>query len=90
MECGKIEFVPPLRVVRQYLVRISYREPTYELYTGRTTPKHYRVIYELTATTEQNAVSQAIAEFKHITSLSSVGWQREIVDVQVEEIRKAS
>lgn len=67
-----------------YKVTVSYREPTYEARTGpRAAP--YRWTYRLLADSEQTARRRALAEFEAVTRLSSVGWSREVVAVDVQE-----
>lgn len=69
-----------------YRVRILYRERTYEKRAGAK-PEPYRWTYKLQAPSEQQAVDLAVAEFQHIARLSSVGWVREIVAIEVHECR---
>ena len=71
-----------MQLVRCYVVEIQYREPTYELRVGPK--KHpYSMTYKIHTTSEDSAAAKAIAEFERITEVSSVGWIREIVDVDV-------
>ncbi len=67
---------------RAFLVEVRYREPSYEARHGaREAP--YRFRYRLSAPTEEAAIASALREFEHVTSLSSVGWAREVVDVHI-------
>ncbi len=66
-----------------YKVTVSYREPTYEERTGpRATP--FRWTYSLLADSADHARRRALSEFHEVTRLSSVGWTRVIVAVDVE------
>jgi hypothetical protein len=63
-------------------VRIEYREPTYRSPAGPR-PVPYSWIFVVHARSEQAAISGAIAWFKDMARLSSVGWVREIVSAVV-------
>ena len=67
---------------RAWLVRILYREPTYELEAG---PKKdpYSWTYRIEADTEERAISQALDEFRMMERQSSVGWVRVICGTEV-------
>ena len=67
-----------------FAVTIRYREPTYELQTGRV--REYSSCFVIYAPEEQEAAGHAVARFKHIEALSSVGWTREIVQVEVRRV----
>ena len=66
-----------------YRVRIDYREPTYEARYG---PKRapYSWTYEIMAPDEQEAARLALLEFQDTARVSSVGWIREVVAIQVQ------
>lgn len=67
-----------------YKVVVSYREPSYEEQTGpRATP--YRWTYAIRAESEEEARQRALSEFREVSRLSSVGWWREVVAVEVRE-----
>ncbi|MBX5480239.1 MAG: hypothetical protein IRZ16_00095 [Myxococcaceae bacterium] len=67
---------------RAWLVRILYREPTYELNSGpRREP--YCWTYRITAETEDRAIAQALEEFRLMERHSSVGWVRVITGTEV-------
>ena len=71
-----------------FRVRIHYREPTYELRSGsRDRPFHWT--YRVSAENAQAAQAQAVREFRQMTRLSSVGWTREIVLIELENDRAA-
>lgn len=72
-----------LRLVRDYLVRVSYREPTFEEAEpeARST---YTWTWRIAAPGEDEAKKKAIREFDRMQLLSSVGWIREVVDIHVE------
>lgn len=73
---------------KYFRVRIEYREPEFEARTGaRETP--YRFTYRIAAGSDVQAREDALAEFSETTALSSVGWRREIVAVNVEPIDDA-
>ena len=71
---------PSLRLVRDFLVRVSYREPTFE--PEARAP--YTWTWRISAPGEDEAKSKAIREFDRMQLLSSVGWVREVVDIHVE------
>ena len=66
-----------------YKVTVRYREPTYE---ARNTPRRdpFRWTYTLSAEGEDQARRRALHEFREVTRLSSVGWSREVVAVDVQ------
>ena len=67
-----------------YKVVVSYREPSYEDLTGpRAAP--YRWTYAIVAESEEEARRRALSEFREVSRLSSVGWWREVVGVEVRE-----
>lgn len=69
----------------QFLVEILYREPGYEARHGpREQP--YRWRYAVSASSPATAEGMALAEFKTIASLSSVGWIREVVAVHISTV----
>ncbi len=63
-----------------FLVRIEYREPTYELAVGRK-PKAYSWTYRVHGRSREDAERLALAEFQQMARLSDVGWVREIVGI---------
>lgn len=67
-----------------YRVRILYREPSYERRAGAKR-EPYRWTYEVPASSQDQAVDCAVAEFHRMARLSSVGWVREIVAIEVHE-----
>jgi hypothetical protein len=68
----------------RYQVVVSYREPGYEERVGpRATP--YRWTYAVVAENEEEARATALREFREVSRLSSVGWWREVVGVEVRE-----
>lgn len=65
-----------------FIVEVQYREPGYEARTGaRDEPFRFR--YRITACNETQARWFALDEFRRISALSSVGWIRDIVGVDV-------
>jgi len=71
-----------------YRVRVWYREPTYEARTGpRAAP--FRWTYTVRAEGEEEARRRALREFEEMSRLSSVGWSREVVAVEVEPAQPA-
>jgi hypothetical protein len=70
------------RCARRFLVEVRYREPSYETRHGRRALP-YRFRYSIEALDERAAEQLAVAEFHRITALSSVGWTREIVEIDV-------
>lgn len=68
--------------MRQLLVDILYREPSYEDRHGRReTP--YRWRYRVEAFSEAHATQLALDEFRRIEAMSSVGWARDVVEICV-------
>lgn len=66
----------------QFIVEIHYREPGYELrYGARDQPFRFR--YRIDASSEESARSYALEEFRRISEMSSVGWIRDVVCVDV-------
>ncbi len=69
---------------RSFIVRIFYREPTYELQAGpRSEP--YSWTYRIVADNEEGAIQQACEEFRAMERQSSVGWVRVISGTEVRE-----
>ena len=77
--------IAPLVVVplSRYLVHIRYREPSYELRAGRKAFP-YAFTFEVAARDEHKARQRALQLFDETARQSSVGWMRQIIDVQVE------
>ena len=78
--------VPAILAIRrgptEFIVEIRYREPSYEAREGeRDEPFRFR--YRIYAGTADAATSLALDEFRRITKLSSVGWIRDVVSVDV-------
>ncbi|HEY3353861.1 MAG TPA: hypothetical protein VGQ83_11480 [Polyangia bacterium] len=71
---------------RRFRVRIFYREPTYETRFGPR-PDPHRWTYEVEAAGEDEAERLARARFRGDAESSWVGWVRQIVDVEVAEVR---
>lgn len=66
----------------QFIVEIQYREPGYELRHGaRDEPFRFR--YRINASGEDSAKWYALEEFRRISAMSSVGWIRDVVGVDV-------
>ena len=66
----------------QFIVEIHYREPNYETRHGaRDEPFRFR--YRIHASTAECARWLALDEFRRVTELSSVGWIRDVVRVDV-------
>lgn len=66
-----------------FRVRIIYREPTYEAATGKTCGA-YSGTFLVSAPSHVAAANRAMNQFRELERLSSVGWVREVVEVQVE------
>jgi hypothetical protein len=66
----------------EFIVEVRYREPGYEA-RNESGPKPYRFRYRIKATSEANAASQALAEFRAITALSGSGWVRDVIGCDV-------
>lgn len=79
----------PLRLVRDYLVRVTYREPNFE----EAEPKArspFTWTWRIAAAGVEEAKNRAIREFDRMQLLSSVGWIREVVDIHVEPAPRSS
>lgn len=68
--------------MRQLLVEIRYREPSYEERHGRR-ELPYRWRYRVDAVSEAHATELALGEFRRIEAMSSVGWTRDVVEICV-------
>jgi 1,2-phenylacetyl-CoA epoxidase PaaB subunit len=68
--------------MRQLLVEIRYREPSYEERHGRR-ESPYRWRYRVDAANEAHATQLALDEFRRIEAISSVGWARDVVEIRV-------
>jgi len=73
----------PSRLLREYLVRLDYREPSLELHTQVERPP-FTWTYRVVARTEEAAIANGLAQFREMEALSSVGWGREICGVHAE------
>lgn len=66
----------------EFIVEIRYREPNYEAREGeRDEPFRFR--YRIHAGNAEAATSLALDQFRRISELSSVGWIRDVVSVDV-------
>lgn len=63
-------------------VCVRFIEPTFDQHLHRESETRFWT-WEGSASTSASASSQAIAEFKRLWALSSVGWVREIQGVSV-------
>jgi hypothetical protein len=85
--------MPTLSVVKrrsptQFIVEIHYREPGYEARHGaRDEPFRFR--YRIDAGNAESARWLALDEFRRIAELSSVGWVRDVVGVDVIPVIRA-
>jgi len=69
----------------QYCVTIRYREPTYAVHhEPRLRP--YSFTFWIDAVDDASAREKAVTEFWKTAELSSVGWIREIVEVEVKPL----
>lgn len=73
----------PLRLIRDFLVRVTYREPTFEE-AEPAARAPFTWTWRIAAPGEEEARLRAIREFDRMQMLSSVGWIREVVAVHVE------
>ena len=64
-------------------VRIEFREPTFELATEPRAEPYTWTVDDVEAKSAEEAGSIAVTRFKHLASLSNVGWVREIERVSV-------
>lgn len=61
---------------RKYRVVIPYREPTYEVHTGKPRKRPYRAPYEVMASTTEKAIINALELFERDAKHALVGWVR--------------
>lgn len=73
---------------RGYLVRILYREPTYELEAGEKR-EPYSWTWRIDAENEERAIARALDEFRAMERQSGVGWVRVITGTSVSPERGA-
>ena len=66
-------------------VVVRYREPSYEAYAGAK-EQPYRWTFAANTSDAREATALAVDEFRRMERLSSVGWVREIVDVEVSSV----
>lgn len=71
-----------LRKVSKYRVHVKYIEPGYAQRHGEP-PRLYHWQREIMARHAQHARTLVMAQFEHMARSSSVGWQRQVVLVQV-------
>jgi hypothetical protein len=69
--------------MRPYQVRIHYREPTYELYSGRKA-RPYSCSCTVQAQNGAEAKRLALMQFEELQRRSAVTWAREIVLVELD------
>lgn len=69
-------------MAHHYVVCIEFREPTYEFTVPREQPFTW-TLKDVEARDEEEARVVAVDRFKHLASLSGVGWVREIETVRV-------
>ena len=60
----------------RYKVIIPYREPTYELHSGKPRKNPYIAPYVVAAVTREGAIRSALELFKRDAHYSHVGWRR--------------
>ena len=72
--------------MKSFVVIIHYREPTFDLRQPGGVPRMRLFVHDLTATDASEARWGAVAEFQRAALLSSVGWVREAVAIQVTEV----
>lgn len=70
-----------------YRVTIYYREPTYELATGRRR-EPYSWTFEVESHSVEAARREAMREFDELARISSVGWVRRVERVLTEPPRQ--
>lgn len=71
-----------------FVVELRYREPGYEARHGaREAP--YRFRYRVEAASAELALRQALADFRHIASISGVSWSRDVVGYDVTPVDAA-
>jgi hypothetical protein len=69
-------------MLHHYQVTIRYREPSYEHSAGRKA-EPYRWTFEIDSADHDGARRSAVSQFREMERLSSVGWIREIEQVDV-------
>jgi hypothetical protein len=70
-------------MAHHYVVCIEFREPTYELGNEPREQPFTWTLKDVEARSEDEARVVAVDQFKHLASLSGVGWVREIETVRV-------
>jgi hypothetical protein len=76
--------------MKTYVVIIHYREPTFDLRQPGGAHRMRVFVHDLPAKDASGARWGAMAEFQRAALLSSVGWVREAVAVQVAEVGKVA
>lgn len=71
---------------RRFKIAIKYREPTYELGAGRKPEPFIGGSFEIPAEDAVEALRIALRRFDEMQKLSSVGWVREVVHVEIDLI----
>lgn len=77
------------RAIAVWHVRVTFIEPTFDLFVGRESATRFWT-WEGTALTPTAARCRAVTEFKRLSVESSVGWVRDIQGVSVELHRQAT
>lgn len=72
-------------MAHHYVVCIEFREPTYEMATTPREQPFTWTLKDIVARDEEEARLLAVGRFRHLASLSGVGWVREIETVRVSE-----
>jgi hypothetical protein len=62
--------------IHSYKVIIPYREPTYEVHSGKAHPNPYNALYYVTALTKSEAINNALKLFDEDVRNAQVGWIR--------------
>lgn len=75
-----------MRPMKSYVVIIHYREPSFDLRQPGGVPRVRIFVHDLAAADASGARWGAVAEFQRLALLSSVGWVREPVAIQVAEV----
>jgi hypothetical protein len=73
---------------KQFRVRIMYREPGFEARNGPQEAP-FNAIYNINAVDEAAAIVLATEEFHATARLSSVGWVRKIVCVEITDAEES-
>ena len=71
-------------MAQRFRIALKYREPTYELGAGRKPEPYSGGSVEIVALDAAEALGIALRRFDEMQRLSSVGWMREVVHIEID------